>query len=512
MAQGKIDRSDGLGILYFWIRLFAHVPRTWLREILMIDFIRGSFFYLFKYLMSKQLKTRDEFPEQVQKDKHSMMMAMFNVSVNTMKNAKTKHVKRQRIQMFLDLFLTRVPQIEGYKEKYGTYPPGFLVIGIGKYCNLKCTGCFANSDSEACEKLEWDVLDKIITQKKELWGSRFTVITGGEPLIYRSQGKDLFDLAEKHSDQLFVFFTNGTLITQKVVDRLNELGNISPAISVEGYEKETDGRRGKGVYAKIQKAMKLLKDNGVGFGISVTAINSNADMLGEDEIWDYYFKEIGVDYSWMFQYMPIGREKTLEMLVTPQQRLKLFKTVKRLMEEKKYFMGDFWSSGSCVEGCISAGRYGGYLYIDWNGNVAPCAFNPYSPVNIYEAFKEGKTLNDVVQAPFFKAIRDWQADYGLTRPKDKIGNWITCCPSKDNYKDLRPIIDKYKPMPLDEAAAEALEDDAYKEGLIQHGKDLDEVFDPVWQEEYLASCKGECGSCGAEQTESKKPSSAPSST
>ena len=304
-------------------------------------------------------------------------------------------------------------------------------------------------------------------------------------MLYKSQGKTLFDLAEKHSDQLFMFYTNGTLIDQKAVDRLNDLGNLTPAISIEGYEKETDERRGKGTYKKVMAAMKLLRDNKVGFGVSITATNLNAELLSNDQIYDYYFQECGASYAWMFQYMPIGRKKTLDLLVTPQQRLKLFRTVKHLIEDKKYFVTDFWNSGSCVEGCISAGRYGGYLYIDWNGHVAPCAFNPYSPVNIYDAYKEKKTLNDILQEPFFKAIRKWQENYGLTRPKDEIGNWITPCISKDHYKDLKPMLDKYKPLPIDEPAREALEDENYKEGMIKHGEELAEVLGPVWENEYL---------------------------
>jgi len=148
-------------------------------------------------------------------------------------------------------------------------------------------------------------------------------------------------------------------------------------------------------------------------------------------------------------------------------------------------MVDFWNSGTCVEGCISAGSQGGFLYIDWNGNITPCAFNPYSAVNIYDIYKEGKNLNDVLQAPYFKAIREWQNHYGVQRTKDEIGNWITPCLCKDHYNDLRPLIDKYKPVPIDEPAREALNDNDYKKGMIKHGKDLAKVINPIWEKEYI---------------------------
>ena len=104
MTSETVDRSDGMGILYVFIRLFALVPTQVLREILMIPPLRKVFFWFFKILMNKQLKTRKEFPDQVQKDKHALMMAIFNMTAKTVFNAKTAHIKRQRIQMFLNHF------------------------------------------------------------------------------------------------------------------------------------------------------------------------------------------------------------------------------------------------------------------------------------------------------------------------------------------------------------------------------------------------------------------------
>ena len=37
-------------------------------------------------------------------------------------------------------------------------------------------------------------------------------------------------------------YTNGTLIDEKMAQRMAEVGNITPAISVEGFEKKTDER------------------------------------------------------------------------------------------------------------------------------------------------------------------------------------------------------------------------------------------------------------------------------
>ncbi len=125
-----------------------------------------------------------------------------------------------------------------FHEGFGSTPPWFLVISPTRSCNLKCTGCYANSGPETgyleTAKLPWEVLDRIITEAKQLWGVALFVFSGGEPLTYRSQGKDLLDIVEKHKDCLFLMFTNGTLITSETAQRLAKLGNLTPSLSVEG--------------------------------------------------------------------------------------------------------------------------------------------------------------------------------------------------------------------------------------------------------------------------------------
>src|SRR6056297_491309 len=119
--------------------------------------------------------------------------------------------------------------------------------------------------------------------------SRFVTISGGEPFVYKSEGKTLLDIFEKYNDVFFLVYTNGTLITPKVADRLAKAGNVTLAISVEGFERETDARRGKGVFKKILQAFENLRNAGVPFGTSVTPTSQNVDLLLTDEFYDYYF-------------------------------------------------------------------------------------------------------------------------------------------------------------------------------------------------------------------------------
>ncbi len=49
----------------------------------------------------------------------------------------------------------------------------------------------------------------------------------------------------------------------------------------------------------------------------------------------------------------------------------------------------------------------------------------------------------------------------------------------------RGLIDTYHPEPEDAAAAEALQDDRYYDAMVRYDRELRELFDPIWKEEYL---------------------------
>ncbi len=369
-----------------------------------------------------------------------------------------------------------------FNSEFGFNPPLFLTISPGNACNLRCKGCYANAGVQSANKLTFEVFDRIIRETRELWGSYFTVISGGEPFLY----KKLFDIAEKYKDRFFLVYTNGTLIDKKVAKRLAEVGNITPAISVEGFEKETDARRGKGVYKRIRKAMQNLKDAGVPFGLSITATRQNVDIVTSDEFYDFYFeKEPKASYGWIFHYMPIGRSYTIELMPTPEQRLFMWKKNREIVRKRKILIVDFWNDGTVSDGCISAGRQGGYFYINWNGDCTPCVFQPYAIHNINEVYKNGGNLNTVLNSDFFKSIRKWQNEYGYGQAKDKKENLLRPCAIRDHYGLYRELLERYKPYPIDKDARDALKDEEYRKKLTAYGDKIGELTKDIWEKEYL---------------------------
>jgi MoaA/NifB/PqqE/SkfB family radical SAM enzyme len=433
----------------------------------------------------KRSRRTGQYPPGVDEERTLMGLAL----LHTVERAVTDHSLSPagRRCLFKNLVQTLLVEqgdhaaMAGFNAQHGVDPPFFMTISPSKACNLHCTGCYADSGPQA-KKLDWATFDRLVGEAKTLWGARFFAISGGEPLAYRSDGKGVLDLAEKHQDCLFVMFTNGTLIDEGLAARLARLGNLTPALSLEGWRERTDARRGPGVFGKVLAAMQDLRTAGVPYGVSLTATRHNAEEILSDEFVDFCFEHQGALYGFIFQYMPIGRSFTLDLMPTPQQRLWMWRRSWEIIRERQIFLADFWNHGTLSQGCISAGRDngGGYLYVDWNGAVSPCVFMPYSPVNINDAYAEGKTLNDVWAEPFFAGLREWQRPY-----RQNKGNWLMPCPMRDHHADLRRLLAEHEPEPTDANAAAALLDAGYVRGLAEYDAAYEAASGPIWDQHYL---------------------------
>ena len=428
----------------------------------------------------------DEFPLQVQRDKYDITIAtLHSVARSVDRGLISKKVLGRLLETLLDnVILSK--QRRSATDRLGFEPPLFILVSPGKRCNLHCTGCYARSDAGSAAKLDWDTFNRILIEKKRLWGSYFTVISGGEPFMWQDNGLDLLDMALRHPSQFFLVYTNGTLITKFVTKELAKLGNVTPAISVEGFQEQTDHRRGKGVHKRILQAMENLREAGVPFGISVTGTRENTEIVTSDEFNDFYFDEQGATYAWIFQYMPIGREHSLEPMVTPKQRLEMYNRTWRTVRERKIFVADFWNSGTASSGCIAAARPGGYFYINWDGTITPCAFIPYSTHNIFDVFGNGGNLDMILHSPFFKRIRQWQNEYGYAQSAENTGNWLCPCIGRDHFEVLFNAVQDCQAQPIDKEAVDALDDTKYHNGMIAYGCNYDQLSRKVWQEHYMA--------------------------
>ena len=214
--------------------------------------------------------------------------------------------------------------IRKMREVHDCNIPWLILMDPTSACNLHCTGCWAAEYGNKLN-LSFDELDSIVTQGKEL-GIYFYMMTGGEPLVRKA---DIIKLCEKHNDCAFHIFTNGTLIDEELCKEVQRLGNLSFALSVEGYAETNDDRRGQGVFEKVMHAMDLMKEHGLLFGTSICYTSKNYKVVTSDEFLQMLVDK-GAILSWFFHYMPVGKDASTDLLLTPDEQEAVYNMRKAL--------------------------------------------------------------------------------------------------------------------------------------------------------------------------------------
>lgn len=216
--------------------------------------------------------------------------------------------------------------------------------------------------------------------------------------------------------------------------------NFVPAISLEGFGKANDGRRGEGVFNEVQNAMKLLKEHRLPFGISACYTSANYADINSEEFFDVLI-EAGAMFVWFFHYMSVGNDAAPEFLPNPEQRRMVYERVRSYRNTEPIFSMDFQNDAEYVGGCIAGGR--NYLHINASGEVEPCVFIHYSNANIHDC-----SLLEALKSTIFMAYHDGQPfNENMLRP----------CPMLENPECLCRMVNKTGAKSTDLQSPEVVE-------------------------------------------------------
>ena len=333
---------------------------------------------------------------------------------NLIKNAVKVTLKNPAQSIFMARFAA-ASKVASKKrktsEKVGEHVPAFLIASITSSCNLHCAGCYARAvhsceDTEPVRQLSAEEWDHIFEEAEEI-GISFILLAGGEPMIRR----DVIERAGNRQNILFPIFTNGTLIDDTYIRLLKKCRNLIPIFSMEGKEKQTDSRRGEGVYGKVLSAMEAMQKEKLLFGSSVTVTKENLEEVTSDTFIKK-LEERDCKALFFVEFVPMSPElhnlapgeKEREYL---EQRLSKIRNQYPNMIFLS-FPGDEKSSG----GCIAAGR--GFFHINSHGGAEPCPFSPYSDVNVRDT-----SLREALQSELFVKLRD-----NGTLTEDHVGGCV----------------------------------------------------------------------------------------
>ncbi len=276
-------------------------------------------------------------------------------------------------------------------EKKGLHVPPLMILSVTDRCNLHCAGCYQQSLRPGPKpEMGLERVDRLVGEAAEL-GISNVLLAGGEPLMRPG----LLDMTAKHPRTIFPLLTNGYLIDDAMVARLKEQRHVIPMLSMEGFETETDLRRGIGTYAHVCEAMGRLHAAGVFFGVSITVTRLNyATVTG-----DAFLRKLldrGCRAFFYVEYSPV-RPGTEDLVPTHEQREGLAMEPFRAKFPAAFlaFPGDEQKFG----GCLSAGR--GFVHVSAAGDLEPCPFAPYSDASLLD-----KPLKEALQSGFLRRVRE----------------------------------------------------------------------------------------------------------
>lgn len=379
-----------------------------------------------------------------------------------LKNTNKNSLKKFFCNFFGNATWYGIPKRAAVGEENDTKVPFTILISPTMRCNLRCTGCYAANYTRE-DDLPQEEVERLIGEARDM-GIYYVVVLGGETFI----NKGMLDIYEKYNDMMFMPFTNGTLIDEKTADKLAELGNVMPMLSIEGWPEDTDARRGDGIFNKVIHAMEILNAKGVPFGASSATSNSNMDTVTSEKFIDMLVDK-GARMIWYFMFMPVGEDPIGDMkyMLTPEERIELGRRTRKIRTTKKIFTIDFFNDAPYVGGCI-AGKY--YCHINSKGDVEPCIFSHYAVENV-----KHKPLIEAFKADFFKEIRERQ-------PYSK--NLLRPCMMIDNPNEMREIAAKTKAYPTHESARLMLESKEFQDRLNKLAEDFKPIADEAFEKDF----------------------------
>ena len=252
-----------------------------------------------------------------------------------------------------------------YKRRVrrGELFPPFLFLALTNACNLRCRGCWIQSEGQIHTLSQEDVDAVIAVGKKH--GSYFYTLLGGEPMIC----PDVLEIPQRHPDCYFQIITNGLFFSEDNVRRIRAAGNVTPLVSIDGFEENNDRRRGEGVFQAAVEGLDRLKRNKILFGVATTVTGQNMDeVLGDRYV--RYIVDRGAMYLWYYVYRPVGADPAPQLCVGRRQMIELRRRLLQLRRKHPIILVDtYWNAeGQAV--CPAAAGLG--FHIGPRGSIEPC--------------------------------------------------------------------------------------------------------------------------------------------
>ena len=197
--------------------------------------------------------------------------------------------------------------------------PLLMQVELTEACNLRCKFCY-NSQQPKYNKRVFEMLDKLADQ-----GVMQVNLTGGEPLAH-PQFFEILEYACKKFPNV-VILTNGSLMTNEVLEKLHQYDVTSVNISIHGdktaHEELTQV---KGSYDASINAIKYFIEKKKILIASNFVLNASNLYILKDTI--EYFGSIGLDFMTITRFIPVGiGSGAKDLILSREQLIEAFRIV-----------------------------------------------------------------------------------------------------------------------------------------------------------------------------------------
>lgn len=281
--------------------------------------------------------------------------------------------------------LERNPDVRSGRVDFGIKS---LTLNVTQICNLKCTYCAAGGDGTYGEAINRISVEKTLPQLKFFLeslkpNSVFNLsFVGGEPFLYPEAIKVIYDYilsqtSDKNISCKFMVTTNGTLMSEKVIDMLKTM-KIHVTVSLDGVaaindvvRPSKDGKSSTQATLDGIKKLATIKDSLASIGIA--AVTSAAHLQVKESY--LFFKTLDVDwYEFNFSYSEKSQQAQDEFLRQMNEVASLAwqaggeTELRKIKTFNTYF--DILDNQQRIENFCGAGK--SYLMIDAKNRLYTC--------------------------------------------------------------------------------------------------------------------------------------------
>ena len=203
---------------------------------------------------------------------------------------------------------------------FGRRAPLQTVLFITDKCNLRCKHCSVYGSAGYRQRKFDDIVEDL--RRSHAAGSRFVDLEGGEPTLWREEGKTINDIIDAAMEIGFFSVT----VTTNAQQDFSWIRPHSIWVSMDGIGKYHDAVRGEGSFAKLEENIARSGHK----HLSVNMVLNTLNWESLDEAMEYAKKNPAIEQISINFHTPYPG--TEQLMLPPQKKAEL---IDKVLEYKK---------------------------------------------------------------------------------------------------------------------------------------------------------------------------------